>query len=652
MKGTGVQKLLPNGRELLRGKTLSERGIWLRDCLLLFCGGFLLSGAAIKGKALPFAACLVAAQPFGLRAIFTALGACVGHFLRCDGAEAAELIALCMMSLAQSAVFQGTSLPRFRWFSPCLTAGVCAVLSGVGLLGVEGETLLWAARVVLAGIGCAVFRSALHGNSTARLLLTAVLAAGASPLVPKADLGLLCAVALCCARQELLPAAVLGIALDLFGAQTYATVALLLPAVLCRHLSRTEHRTLCTACFAALPNLTLALFGEASAGSCMVICAGAALGMLTRRLGWYEIGEEASDAAGARLENAAQVLELLRSRLPRSAENPSASEAESVYDGAAERVCRCCARFHRCWEHRAEETYEALTGTARRIIERGTAEAEDFPQSFRDNCCHMEGFVTAINGELEGMLFRRRYRMELQESRRVIEQELGYIAEYLRTAETQKTASKAAELAFVPEVGICSVGKNGNRVNGDRGACFRGVRGDYFVLLCDGMGTGTEASRLSAETVALLEHLLRTGLAPEAALQIYNGAEVLRGTDRFTTIDLLCLDLHSGEAVLYKWGSAPSYWRDKCEAKKIGTAAPPPGVGVGGENTPEQYRLSLKRGEMLVLVSDGAGGAQTEAAIAAYSGESARELAALLISGLPAEDDMTAVVISLRPCTS
>lgn len=652
MKGTGVQKLLPQGRELLRGKTLSERGVLLRDCLLLLCGGFLFSGAEIHGEALPLAACLIAAQPFGLRAIFTAIGACVGYFFRCDGAEAAELIALCMMSLAQSAVFQGTSLPRFRWFYPCLTAGVCAVLSGVGLLGGEGAVTLWAARVLLAGVGCAVFRSALRGNSTARLLLTAALAAGASPLVPQADLGLFCAVALCCARQELLPAAVMGIALDVFGAQTHATVALLLPAVLCRRLSRAEHRALCTLCFALLPNLIFALFGEAGAGSCMVICAGAALGMLARQVGWYEIGAEASDAAGASLENAAQVLELLRSRLPQGAENPSASEAESVYDGAAERVCRCCARFHRCWEHRAEETYEALTGAARRIIERGAAEAEDFPQSFRDNCCHMEGFVTAINGELEGMLFRRRYRMELQESRRVIEQELGYIAEYLRTMRSQKPVSKAAELSFVPEVGICSVGKNGNRVNGDRGACFRGARGDYFVLLCDGMGTGADASRLSAETVQLLEQLLRAGLAPEAALQIYNGAEVLRGTDRFTTIDLLCLDLFTGDAVLYKWGSAPSYWRDKCEAKKIGTAAPPPGVGVGGENTPERHRLSLKRGEMLVLVSDGAGGAQTEAAIAAYSGESARELAALLISGLPAEDDMTAVVISLRPCTS
>ena len=155
MKGTGVQKLLPNGRKLLRGKTLGERSVLLRDCLLLLCGGFLLSGIGIQGRALPLAACLVAAQPFGLRAMATAFGACLGYFLRCDGAEAAELIALCMMSLAQSAVFQGTSLPRFRWFSPCLTAGVCAVLSGVGLLGGDGAVTLWTVRVVLAGIDCA-----------------------------------------------------------------------------------------------------------------------------------------------------------------------------------------------------------------------------------------------------------------------------------------------------------------------------------------------------------------------------------------------------------------------------------------------------------------------------------------------------------------
>ena len=52
---------------------------------------------------------------------------------------------------------------------------------------------------------------------------------------------------------------------------------------------------------------------------------------------------------------------------------------------------------------------------------------------------------------------------------------------------------------------------------------------------------------------------------------------------------------------------------------------------------------------MLVMVSDGAGGAETEESVRAYRGQSPREFAAVLIAGLPAEDDMTAVCVSLRP---
>ena len=650
MKDTLAQRMLPKKRIRLRGGDPAL----LRDCARMLAEGFLLSGASLHGQVLPFAACLAAAQTSGLRAIAAAVGAVAGYLLRWGAAETAEMIALACMALAAAALFQGTSLPRLRWFYPVLTAAVCAVLSGVSLFGQARMLPLWCAKWLSAGLACAAFRLALRGGRTAKLVLAALTAAGASTLIPRVDLGLVCAVCLCAATCEPLSAAAMGMALDCFGAANHATLALLLPAVLAERLPQGRSGLLSGLFFAVLPNAALLLFGEASVTAALAVCSGAALGTLARWRGWFsrDMGGETGDGALTRLENAAQTLELLRSRLPRSGAVPSVSEAESVYDGAAERVCRCCARFHRCWEHRAEETYDALTGAARRIIERGTATVEDFPQEFRENCCHMEGFVTAINAELEGMLFRRRYRMEVQESRQVMAQELESLASYLRAARTQTPPKSAAEVSFLPEVGICSVGKDGSRVSGDRGACFRGTRGDYYVLLCDGMGTGAEASRMSAETVHLLERLLRVGLEPQDALQIYNGAEILRGAERFTTIDLLRIDLYCGEAELYKWGAAPSYWRDAREAKKIGTAAPPPGVGVGGVNTPERYRLSLKRGEMLVLVSDGAGGAQTEAAIAAYSGESARELAALLISGLLAQDDMTAVAVMLRPCSS
>lgn len=162
------------------------------------------------------------------------------------------------------------------------------------------------------------------------------------------------------------------------------------------------------------------------------------------------------------------------------------------------------------------------------------------------------------------------------------------------------------------------------------------------------MGTGEEACRCSRETVRLLQELLRAGLCADSALHMLNGVELLRERDRFTTVDLLHLELDSGAAVLYKWGSAPSYLRSRQELKKIGTASPPPGVGVGTEYVPERHELDLTGGALLILTSDGA--TDAEAVVSSYVGDSVHELAALLTSDPAAEDDTSAVVIALRRC--
>lgn len=643
------QKLLPKKRPAETAPRLRPEGRTVRDCLLLCAGGFVLAGAQLHGQALPLAAVLAGGLTPGMRPVAAAIGALAGYALRWDAVGAAEQIALTALVLAALVVFQGTTLAGRRWFLPVLSACVCAILGSVSLLGGgEKSVPVWVSQWALAGAGCFLFRCAVRGSRPAQTAMAALLCAGAS--FGACNPGLLAAAALVTATAELFPAAAAGLSLALLGEAPYAAAVLLLPALAGRLFPMRGTRSLLTCLFGM--NAGLFLCGAWSAGGCLAVSAGVALGALLRRFLPPRIAFEPQEAAKLRLERAAEVLELLRSQLPAQTAPPSVSEAEGVYDGAAERVCRCCERFHHCWRARAAETYAALSSAARGIIERGVATVEDFPEEFRAHCCHMEGFVTAVNHELEGMLYRRRYRMELQESRQVLAEEFSCLADFLRASAEPETPLSAAGAAYVPEVGVCSIGRNGARVNGDRGVRFAGVRGDYYILLCDGMGTGTEASRLCAETVRLIERLLKSGLAPDAALRLLNGAELLRGAERYTTIDLLHLDLHTGKTELYKWGAAPSYFRDGSGVKKIGTAAPPPGVGVGGENTPERYRLSLNRGEMLVLVSDGAGGEETEAAVAAYSGESARELAALLVAGLPAEDDMTAVVVSLRLCSS
>ena len=644
----GIHPYLPE-RTLHRGRKLSEQGKLARDCLLLAGGAVALSGIAPGGYAMPFAACLILAQPFGLRSLAAALGALGGYFFRLGGVEAMEQMAMCILCLAAVAVFQGTSLPARVWFWPVMAGGISAVLGTVGLFGGRDRIPGWIVQWVCAAFAAGIFRGAVQGKQKQQLLLLALVAGGLAGVPGTPDLGLAVGLALCAALRELFPCVAVAAALQLCGSyEPGLTLCLLLPPLLCTFGAWSD--TFLTLSFLAVPCFGWLLTGTLNTGLILSTALGVAVGTLLRQWKYVPLGlvTEQQNVAAVRLESAAGILDLLRLQLPME-ETTSVSEAESVYDGAAEQVCRCCGRFHRCWEQKAKETFTALMEASKPMIHRGVALPEDFSQSFKDNCCHLEGFITAVNQELEGMLFRRRFQMELRESRAVLSEELLCLADFLRAAAWEEEPQPPA---YRPMVGACTVGKGGSKISGDRGACFAGIHQDYYVLLCDGMGTGEEASKCSGETLHLLERLLRSGVDPEAALKILNGMELLRSTDRYTTVDLLRIDLVTGKAVLYKWGSAPSYWRSGDQMKKIGTASPPPGVGVGGDHTPEQYPLSLRRGEMLVLASDGAMGSETEAAIAEYPGSSVHELAALLITGLRAEDDISAVVISLKPCPS
>ena len=114
------------------------------------------------------------------------------------------------------------------------------------------------------------------------------------------------------------------------------------------------------------------------------------------------------------------------------------------------------------------------------------------------------------------------------------------------------------------------------------------------------------------------------------------------------TIDLCELRLDTGKAALYKWGAAASYVIARGEPIKIGTASPPPGLSVTeGRETVE--KLSLRKGETLVLLSDGAGGEEALRLAWVRSGEPVGELASrILASGeTDGSDDATVAVVRL-----
>ena len=230
-------------------------------------------------------------------------------------------------------------------------------------------------------------------------------------------------------------------------------------------------------------------------------------------------------------------------------------------------------------------------------------------------------------------------------------QQYRFMTEYLQDLadELPKKAEKLQQ-RFQPEIAVCSAGKE--QKNGDRCSWFAGPELKYYLLLCDGMGTGAGAAEEAGICVDMLRRLLMAGYPAPYALRSFNSLCVLRGTPGAVSIDLAEISLDSGKTVIYKWGAAPSWLLLSTGAERIGTASTPPGLAVT-ETQESVERLSLRRGESLVLLSDGVAGEDAMARLQHMDRMSPGEMAAAILEvgreGLA--DDATAAVVRLKSVT-
>lgn len=156
-------------------------------------------------------------------------------------------------------------------------------------------------------------------------------------------------------------------------------------------------------------------------------------------------------------------------------------------------------------------------------------------------------------------------------------------------------------------VGIAALKKKGERVSGDKGSYFKTEDGVLCVILSDGMGCGDEAARDSARVVGILERFLRSGAEPAVAMRILNSVMLLRSGDGwgYATVDLMCVDLFSGETCFYKYGAAPSYVRSGKNIRRIRSETMAPGLCPGDGASPDVVRMKLRPGSTALIASDG-----------------------------------------------
>ena len=155
--------------------------------------------------------------------------------------------------------------------------------------------------------------------------------------------------------------------------------------------------------------------------------------------------------------------------------------------------------------------------------------------------------------------------------------------------------------------GVAAQRKGGETVSGDAGTYFKRPDGMLYVLLCDGMGSGPEANRESTLAVRLLEQFLQAGVPARQALSTLSSALALRGEDAggFTTVDLLQIDLFTGDGELYKLGAAPTYVKRSGAVQRLSGSALPAGLSAGEDPVSDRFPLRLSPGDTVLMVSDG-----------------------------------------------
>lgn len=740
------------------------------DCAIHFLLAAVLSAALLPEDCAPFGVAFVGAAGSGLCAGSALLGACFGYLAAMPFSQGLRHASAAILTFSVAFAFYDLRPLRRPWVMP-LTAGVIQAFTGAIVLSrtvwtaADGAQFLL--EVLLTSLALFAYRAALGALAVPRqdrlsstgeragllfLLATALMAL--SPLSVGWDISAgrsLAVLAILCTGWQGGPApaaiagAALGVAMDVAagGAPLYTMVFAC--AALAAGLCRGKKRLACAMAYVLANALVLlGIWAQQPPVSILyeVFLASILFLLLPqrplRRLGVW-LAPEVTGPADLRaqalvrqkLESSAKAFRTLEESLRAAFRTPrNDNDVAAVFDRAAGRVCRSCALRNNCWNVDYTTTFNALNDATAPMVDRGKAEAGDFPVHFTSRCLHFPAFLGAVNEELTALFYRRQYNARLRENRSAVCRQYAQLSDLLDFAAAElsreltpdpacdrrlrqrvaelglevRTAvfrdsrgllrieaegpgcaalarpSRLAELStllgaplrleqegenalsllqqepLMAVAGVAARKKSGETVSGDAGTYFKRADGKLYVLLCDGMGSGPEANRESSLAVRLLEQFLQAGVEAGQALNTLSSALALRGeeTGGFTTVDLLQVDLFTGEGELLKLGAAPTYLKKGDAIQKLAGSSLPAGLGEGTAIPTDRFTLRLSPGDTVLMVSDGICGTGADGwlreKLASFDGASPKDLARELITERPqdATDDRTALVIRIE----
>ena len=239
----------------------------------------------------------------------------------------------------------------------------------------------------------------------------------------------------------------------------------------------------------------------------------------------------------------------------------------------------------------------------------------------------------------------------------------GLVKQNMRVDKVENTESPSfvnvyltVKPRFEVTFGVSSVAKDGNEVSGDTHSVVTTDNGKCIVALCDGMGSGDKAEKMSATSIGLVESFYRAGFDSDVILSCVNKLLTSAGNEVFCAVDIAVLDVYNGLTDFIKLGASVGLVKSDNKVEIVSGSSLP--LGVLDEMTPSVTQKALVSGAVIVLFSDGVVDCFTDvnnlaAAFEEVSLNVPQSIAEVLLSkalkliGNKPHDDMTVVVAKL-----
>lgn len=151
--------------------------------------------------------------------------------------------------------------------------------------------------------------------------------------------------------------------------------------------------------------------------------------------------------------------------------------------------------------------------------------------------------------------------------------------------------------------GSASVSKGGKLKNGDAHSLIKIDNGKYILSLCDGIGSGEKAQKISSLSISLIENFYKAGFDNDTILNSINKLLSLNNEENFSSVDLCVMDFHNNMLDFIKLGATYGFVKNSGGTEVIESSGLP--IGVLEEMRPHITRKYVESFDTIILLSDG-----------------------------------------------